>query len=166
MIGAGLSLAILFNLVGAVSGLSVVLGSQSLESYLGLNPQPGLYAALQFLNRSTPPDAKIISYGEPRLFYLDRPYLWGEPNYHRLLDYDRIKTADDLLVAYRNLGLSHVLINRQFFPGGTPANERIAALLQEALAVGRLRKLPASSDLGPYEVLAIRPPGVPAGPAS
>jgi hypothetical protein len=155
VMGAGLGLAILFNLLGAATGLPVVVGAQSVDSYLR-TVQPGLYPALEFLNRTTPPDARIISYGEPRLFYLDRPYLWGEPNYHRLLDYDRMKTADDLLAAYRNLGVSHVLVNAQFFPGGVAVNEKIAALLQEALAAGKLEGLAGPPGMGPYQVLAAR----------
>ncbi len=164
-IGTGLTLALLVNLVGAVSGLGVVLGAQSVEAYLQGQPQPGLYAAIQLLNRATPAQARVISYGEPRLFYLDRDYLWGEPNYHRLLDYDRMKTAGDLLAAYRNLGITHVLVNRQFFPGGTAANERIAQRLGEALATGELRRLAAPAERGPYEVLEVAPPAGAAGAA-
>ncbi len=165
VIGAGLGLAILFNLPGAVHGLPVVLGTQSVDSYLA-SVLPGLYPTLQFVNRATPAEAKIISYGEPRLFYLDRDYLWGEPSYHRLLGYDTMRTADDLLEAYRNQGLTHVLMNQQFFPGGSPANERIATLLGEALAAGEVERMVGAPERGPYEVLAVRPASGFAGPAS
>jgi len=161
VVAAGLVLAILFNLPGAAMALPVVLGTQSMESYL-TSVQPGLYAALQFLNRAIPESAKVISYGEPRLFWLDRPYLWGEPNYHRLLDYDRMKTPADLLAAYRNLGISHVLVNPQFFPGGARSPQRIAALLQEALAVGELQRLAGPPEMRQYQVLAVRGPRGPA----
>ena len=168
VIGAGVGLAILVHLLWATQCLPVVLGTQSADSYLTSALPRGLYPTLQFLNRATPPAARVISYGEPQLFYLDRDYLWGEPNYHRLLAYDTMKTADDLLAAYRNQGVTHVLVNLnpQFFPGGVPANQHIAALLAEALAAGKLERLPGAPGGGRYEVLAIRPPGVPAGPAS
>lgn len=155
VIGAGLSLSILLHLPGAATALPVVLGSQSVEDYL-TEVLPGLYPALQFVNRVAAPDAKLISYGEPRLFYLDRPYLWGEPNYHRLLEYDRMQTADDLLAAYRDLGITHVLVNPQFFPGGVAVNGKIARMLEEALSAGTLERLTGPLAMGRYQVLAVR----------
>ncbi len=157
VIGVGLSLSILFHLPGAIAALPVVLGSQSVDGYLA-EVLPGLYPALQLVNRVAPPDGTIISYGEPRLFYLDRSYLWGEPNYHRLLEYDRMQTADDLLAAYRDLGITHVLVNPQFFPGGVAVNDKIAGMLDQALSAGTLERLAGPPEMGQYQVLAVRIP--------
>ena len=154
---AGLAVAIGINLLGAAAALPVLTGTESADDYLS-TVQTGLYPALQFLNRVTPENGTVISYGEPRLFYLDRPYLWGEPNYHRLLDYDRMETADDLLAAYRGLGITEVLTNRQFFPGGPPINQKIAKLLEEGVVAGKLEVLAGPPGLGPYVVLAVVKP--------
>jgi len=57
-----------------VAALPLVTGAESVDDYL-TSVEAGLYPALHFLNLTTPESAKVISYGEPRLFYLDRPYL-------------------------------------------------------------------------------------------
>jgi hypothetical protein len=158
-----LVLAIIFLSFGVGTNLSVIFGATPVDGYLSAT-LPGLYPALQLLNAQTRPTDKVISYGEPRLFYLDRPYLWGDPNYHQLLVYDRMSSAEDLLAAYRGLGITHVLINRQFFPGGVEANRRIATLIEQALAEGSLRRITPPEGLGPYEVLELAAGGQTASP--
>ncbi|HEY3397777.1 MAG TPA: glycosyltransferase family 39 protein [Armatimonadota bacterium] len=138
--------AVALPLTGA---LPYLLGQQTAAAYLE-EQLPNLYPALVYLNQQPGADG-VISYGEPRLFYLDKPYMWGDPNYHRLLLYDRMNSGDDLLEAYRGLGLRYVLINHRFFPGAAPANEHIMALLNEAVAQGKLQSRP----WGAYEVLTM-----------
>jgi hypothetical protein len=65
-----------------------------------------------------------------------------------------MRTADDLLAAYRKLGITEVLINRQFSP--VVVNEKIERLVKEALAGGKLERLAGPAEPGPYEVLAVR----------
>jgi hypothetical protein len=156
-LGVGLALAVSANLVGALTALPVAIGLESPAAYLRSVLPRGMYDTMQYVNQETPARTVVISYGEPRLFLLDRPYLWGDPFYHRLLDYDRMKTADDLLTAYRSLGIGDVLINRQFFPGG-PGDDKISRLLQEALAAGKLEPVAGPAQPGPYVVLAVAHP--------
>lgn len=151
-LGLMLILSICFNLLHGLGGLPVLLGQESVEQYLDRALPP--YRVLQLLNQRMGPADKLIAYGEPRLFYLDRPYLWGDPNYHQLIVYDRMKTADDLLAAYRREGITHVLINAQFFPGPRPRNRHLVSLIQEAVAQGKMGELAGSR--GPYRILQVR----------
>ena len=109
IISAWLVLALLFSWLPLYFALPSILGTISADEYLSASLEP--YQAIQYLNRYTPPRAKVISYGEPWLFYLQRDYLWGDPSYHRMIIYDKMKEPDELLAAYSRLGITHVIIN-------------------------------------------------------
>jgi hypothetical protein len=161
--GASTVLALSFNLLHALPGLPLLRGQQTQEQYLAVSLGP-LYTVLTTLNRQMGSSDILISYGEPRLFYLNHAYLWGDPNYHRLLDYDTMPSGNDLVAAYARQGISYVLVNRQFFPAERPRNLLIARLLKEGVACGRLRIVLAATRGQPYEVLRVAAPPL-GGPA-
>jgi hypothetical protein len=71
------------------------------------------YRVGEWVNRVTPAQgARIALYAEPRGFYLDRDYLWADPGHSRLIEYDRLRSPEDLLDAYSRLGVTHVLYHR------------------------------------------------------
>jgi hypothetical protein len=85
----------------------VALGLESQSDYLERNSQ--LYPWLQAINRATPPDAKIMVFGdEPRLFYLDRGYLLG--NHAQIFSARDLASPDSLLAAMRRMGVTHLII--------------------------------------------------------
>ena len=92
----------------------VVFGRQSRDNYI----EHGFaaYPAMQFINTQLPPNAKVVFYGNPMGFYCDKPYLWGDQQHSTVIPYDRFATADDLRAFLHGMGVTHVLINQQYFP--------------------------------------------------
>ena len=154
-VGLGLTLAFALGgrLLPDLNAVPLLTGKVSVGDYLTVSFPP--YRMLQFLNRLMTPTDKLISYGEPRLFYLDRPYLWGDPGYHRLLEYDRMTSAEDLIAAYRSLGITWVLINAEYFGAGPPEVTHVADLLRAALREGYLIRLPVAWRGQHYLVLKL-----------
>ena len=92
----------------AIPRVPVVFGAQSRDDYLTQN-LGGLYTVSQYINENLPKDAKIIMYQEVRGYYIDRDYLWGNPEHHDMIPYDTFKTPDDLLNGLRKIGVTHIL---------------------------------------------------------
>ena len=89
---AGLcSLSLLFS-----SFVAFNLVSQELPRALGGAPPGWPYPAMQFLNEATPKDSGVVFYGEPRDFYCDRNYMWGEPGHGIVIPYQSMNGPGDL----------------------------------------------------------------------
>ena len=105
LLGFASSLYASFSL--ASPAWQVALGLESQSEYLERNSQ--LYPWLQAINRATPPDAKIMVFGdEPRLFYLDRGYLLG--NHAQIFSARDLASPDSLLAAMRRMGVTDLII--------------------------------------------------------
>ena len=120
-------------------GLPVVFGAESERDHL--TRDCAVYAPSQFINEAPQPGG-VITYGEPRIFYLDRPAMWGDPGHHRLIDYANIKTPEQLAAAYRSLGLRYILINPQFFPDLFSGPDDLRRCLRQGLETGVFVELP------------------------
>jgi 4-amino-4-deoxy-L-arabinose transferase-like glycosyltransferase len=130
--------------------LPVILGQKSPEVHL--QEQFPLYRIEQDLNRVMAPGDKLISYGEPQLFYMDRDYLWGDANFHRLIDYDPMQAPADLRAAYEKLGITHVLLKTSAFFGETRQDRAVIDFLREGTEEGLFT---LEHDYGPYQVYAV-----------
>jgi len=75
------------------------------------------YLAMDWANHNTPTDAKFAVYGEPRCYYLDRPYFWADPEHNTLVSSQGVNDGADLARALKNLGASYVLVDTD--PGHT-----------------------------------------------
>jgi hypothetical protein len=74
----------------AAPALPVVTGRVTPEEHVTRTLRMrGLMPAIAFINRETPPDAKVALFDETRGFYLDRPYVWATPNHSTLLPWER-----------------------------------------------------------------------------
>lgn len=110
---------------------------------------------------------KIGLYDELFGYYSSRPYMWAGPGHTTEFGYANMKTADELVAAYKKLGISHIYLTNRYIRGtkaegqfigasglgGTitpyPADVREAAmkeqevkwriLLAEAIAAGKLK---------------------------
>ncbi len=136
-------MALVFLVWQVVPLAPVALGLADARAHLALNLD--CYAPIAQVNRYTPPDALIGTYGEPRLFYLDRPYLWADPGHSLLIDYQAADTPEKLAGEYRRLGIDYLLINQQFFGPLGETKEKLHDLLIEGLAKGLLVPEPMPS---------------------
>jgi hypothetical protein len=94
----------------------VVSGTMSPGEYL-TRSFPG-YAAMEYINKTAPPQARVAVYGEPRCFYLNRDYFWADDEHNNLIDYDKIQSGDELINALKKLGVTHVLVDTRPGPTG------------------------------------------------
>ena len=109
----------------------VVFGRQTREDYITHGFAP--YSAMQFINTQLPKNAKIVFYGNPFGFYCDKPYFWGDQQHSTYIPYNTFQTAEDLRVALQSRGVTHLLVNRQFFdpkPGATDYTRWVYALTE------------------------------------
>jgi 4-amino-4-deoxy-L-arabinose transferase-like glycosyltransferase len=160
-LAAVLALAIGVSLAREVALLPLFTGQATREEYLSASLPP--YRPSLWLNQAMQPGDQVIVYGEPRLFYLDRPYLWGDPGYHHLLVYDKMNTAADLIAGYRSLGVNWVMLNLAFLHASTVTQAHLNGLLQAAATEGRLQRVPIMWPGRGYVVFRVAAPGTAGG---
>ncbi len=153
VVATWLAIILLIKAISVYTALPVVAGTVNREQYLGSSLTP--YPVISYINSHTPPGAKVISYGEPRLFYLERDYLWGDPVYHRMIIYDTMKGPADLLAAYNRLGITHILYRPDLLNRLSADKEPVAPLLWAALEEGYLEPLLSPFAPGPYQLFEI-----------
>jgi 4-amino-4-deoxy-L-arabinose transferase-like glycosyltransferase len=126
------------------SAIFCVLVSDAIPAAVGLESQSaylartldGLYPMAQVVN-ALPGGSKVIMYGETMGFYFDTPYMWGGAH-HNMIPYDRLHNANQLLAAYRRLGVTHVLMTTQFYAIAQQRRGKVEALLDDCLREGML----------------------------
>jgi 4-amino-4-deoxy-L-arabinose transferase-like glycosyltransferase len=124
-----------YAVVGGWAPLRVALGGLSPETYAAA-ALPA-YDAMMWLNKRRPEGA-VMLYGEPRGYWLDGPYLWGERNHSTIISDAARQSLDSYLAALRGLGVSHVLVFEAAFPLGRAEGHDDVALVSQAVAAGRL----------------------------
>jgi hypothetical protein len=121
-------------------GAPAAIGVESDATYL-MRTVPYDYPVWRYVNTYLPRDAKVVTLGETRGFYLERDYMWGDPGQHTLFDYERYRSADELVDAYAKRGVTHVLMGLGFVRGLEDRSGRLAGLFRQAIASGRLQLL-------------------------
>ena len=137
-----ISSAILYVLV--IDAIPVVVGAESERAYL-TRTIDGLYTMSEVID-ALPAGSKVIMYGETRGFYFDTPYMWGN-HHHNMIPYDRLSNANELIHAYRKLGITHVLMTGQFMDALKAPSPGLGTLLANALAEHRLVPVASRGDL-------------------
>ncbi len=141
-------------MLGSLPSASALAGPDAARNYLSSTLD--VFAACKFLNDFTPPDAVVASYGEPRLFYLDREYFWADPGHSKLIAYEQLKTPRDLVNALARLGTDYILINQAFFGPIDSGRSEVHKLLADALDEGLLA-VAAELYGGKFLILQVRP---------
>ncbi len=137
----------------AASYGQVAFGGVSREQYLAETLSP--YRAFAFINEWLPKDAKVALYGEPRAYYLDREYLWADQEHSTVIDYERMASPADLLRRYLQLGVTHVLINREYASRILRGEQDEGRLIEALRSQGLLR---VEYDDGRVLLLRLAPP--------
>lgn len=88
--------------------VGVALGLESDHAYLYKMLE--VYHASERINSLTPPDAKVATYGETRVFHIDREVMWADPGHHQMIQYSQMKSGERLVARYREWGITHVLL--------------------------------------------------------
>jgi 4-amino-4-deoxy-L-arabinose transferase-like glycosyltransferase len=118
---------------GLAPALPVVIGQVSQEDYVKAT-LPGLGAACFWINENTGKDEKVAIFDETRGFYLDREYVWAQPdNAEGLLPWNDYKDVDDWLADFKKRGYTVLLLGTP--PEKFPASDtrRWRSLMIEAI---------------------------------
>jgi len=94
----------------AKSELPVATGQQSQTDFL-TQTDPAVYGAMTYINTSLPPGATIVFYGQPRGFYSDRKYFWGEAGHSTYVPYSQFHSAADLQNWFKQNNVGYILVN-------------------------------------------------------
>lgn len=137
--------------------LPVVLGMQSREEYLAQSLD--VYPPSQYLAQHTPADARVATYGEVRCFWFERDCLWAEDGHSDLVNHQSLKGAQDLLRKYRELGITHVLLNQSHLPDLWTSPDHTMTLLREAADAGLLVQMTDFPTRPNYKLFEVRPGG-------
>lgn len=138
----------------AAPALSVTLGLFPEDAYLRVMCQP--YQASRVLSELVPEGKKAILYGEPRGYYIDCDYLWGDAGHHRLIPYDRLATPESLIDHLRSRGITHILLNRAQLGVWGPEAGPPVSLLHQAWEDGLVETAAPDRVPEPYLILGIR----------
>ncbi len=86
--------------------------AQYLEHHEISYPTPA-YAGIGYINAATPPSAKVLVYGDPRAFYLERQALAASSDQTEVLEVWANQSADGAALAarLRAAGVDYILIN-------------------------------------------------------
>ncbi len=108
---AWLGFAPLFIAYSARGNFGVISGAQTPDDYLTRTFSG--YGAMQWINANAPADARVAIYGEPRDFYLNRPYFWADDPHNELIAYPTIATGAQLAAALKGQGATYILWNAE-----------------------------------------------------
>jgi hypothetical protein len=123
----------------AKPALPVVFGLQSRENYLSQSLD--IYPVSSYIAKNLPGNARVATYGEVRCFYFERDCFWAEHGHSDLIDYAKMREPSDLVKRFRELGITHVLLNQQHLPGLWDSQEQTVRLLREGIDQGLLVQL-------------------------
>ena len=151
-VGVGLSVWLLFapglSLWRSRSSFAVLSGAQTPDAFLQRTLAG--YDAMRWIGANTPETSRVAVYGEPRDFYLPRPYFWADDAHNNLVNYGPNLTPAALALALKSLGATHVLVNRDAANnggfGGPPQQ------FDEMVAQGRARPLYSSHGFEVYKL--------------
>jgi hypothetical protein len=101
--------------------LPVVIGALSKEEFLGGfrvegTAVPGkvpFYSSASQMNNDSEIQ-KIALFDEVFGYYLNKPYIWGNPGHTTELGYADMRTSAEFVAALKRMGVSHVYLNNQF----------------------------------------------------
>jgi hypothetical protein len=134
-------------ILGAVVAIGVG-GSAWTVQTARLDRATDLIAACSAINASAAPTDKVGLFDEVRGFYLDREYVWAQPDHAEgLIPWDSYKDADDWLADFKKRGYVWLLCG----PGGDDGR-RWRQLFNEALSGDRLIE---AETIGRYRVYRV-----------
>lgn len=156
-LGLWAAAAILITAWIVAPAVPVVFGLESRDAYLTRTLD--VYPPSKFISERTPPDAVVATYGEVRTFYFDRDALWAETGHSDLIEYQSMKGPEDLVKRYKELGITHVLVNVRYLPGFWEAPDKTLGLVRQAMDRGMLVLMASFGPRDNYMVFEVRRPG-------
>lgn len=130
--------ALYVTVILALPTARVALGMESREAYLLENLD--IYEPSHYIATALRPDARIAMYGEVRSYYFQRDVIWAEYAHSDLIPYQQIVDSSQLIRRFRELGVTHVLLNQTYLPPLWTSDDKTMSLLRQAIERGQLRE--------------------------
>lgn len=146
---------------GALVALAALWGTYlALTQLLAPMPLKALEVAETWINANAPQDAKVVLFDETRGFWLERPYIWGQPNHAPgLLPYDSYTDADTFVADFKRRGYTYLLQNTFFTnlvaKDEDPAWTKWRTLLAQAVEQGKVELVQSIGQNGPIMIYRI-----------
>ncbi len=131
------------------SNFAVLSGAQNPDDFL--RHSFAGYEAMQWIGANTPSNSRIAVYGEPRDFYLPRPYFWADDAHNNLIPYNTITTPAALAAALKSQGATYVLVNRDAARNGGVFGPPLP-LFDQTVSSGHLNLLFSAHGFEVYEL--------------
>ena len=124
---------------------------QTTSEYIKNDLSIGKYlSCCLWINENTPKNAKVALFDDTRGFYLDRPYIWAQPNHAPgLIPWDIYKDVDDWLLDFKKRGYTTLLFAR---PVANPDSQRWRTLMAEAVESGKITLLYEEGGTRVYKI--------------
>jgi hypothetical protein len=123
---------VIFERVPAILG--TVSQDDFISGYVDVDGMPAHGAVrigmLAVYAKANPEVKKVALYDEVLGYYLPCSYIWANPGHSTELDYSKIKTSEDLVRTLKSMGVTHIYMDLQSFPGGNANIRRWMAALQ------------------------------------
>lgn len=145
---------------GALVALAALWGLYvALTQLLAPAPLKALEAAETWINTNAPKDAKVVLFDETRGFWLERPYIWGQPNHAPgLLPYDSYPDVDAFLADFKRRGYTYLLQNTLFtslVKDEDPVWTKWRTLLAQAVEQGKIELVQSIGQNNPIVIYRI-----------
>jgi hypothetical protein len=111
----------LVNTLVTSGQMKPAFGVESQEEYLA--QRVGFFEPSKVVNIAAK-DGKVALYDEVFGYFLDVPYFWANPGHTTEIGYDKMQNGDDLIAAFRRLGITHVYLNLGIYNLKDPVVER------------------------------------------
>lgn len=89
------------------------LGGYKLEDGTAVPGKVDTYGLSKIVDQD-PTVQKVALYDEVFGYYLNKPYFWASPGHTTEMGYADMKTADELIAAFKRLGVTHVYLNNRY----------------------------------------------------
>jgi hypothetical protein len=138
-VGSFAALSVLFGLLPSreyAKGMAV--GPEGVDYYL--TKREPMYGISEYANKNLVRGARVLLLQETRGYWLDVPYMWGNPSQNALIPWETFQSTDETLAKLGSMGITHVVINWSATTEDS-SREHWPKLMAEAVMRGRLRAL-------------------------
>jgi hypothetical protein len=105
------------------------------------------YSVYDYANGQNAP-MKILLFREMRGFYLDKPYIFGDPLNQSLILYHDMANSGELKARLAELGVTHIIVNNNLYPPDSLYyDDRVLSLMNGLIAKNSIEEF---ADKGVY----------------
>jgi hypothetical protein len=118
------------------------------------------YPVMEWANANLPRRSHVLLFQDVRGYYLDRPYLWGDPLNQQLIRYRAFSTSSELWQRLRELGVTHILIHRDhplYLPNPTYYKLLYVEWMETILKGKAARLLRSQGEVALYALTGLAP---------